>query len=274
MISTMFGLSKAGKIDLIRQVNWVKNDYANGTTKIYIKHEWQGTVIRTDGYHYDTEITGQDYNSNLLPFIPADAKNIMEIGCNNGSLARAYKNINYICNYTGLDINSDMVDLARKPCDFVFEMDIESADEHFFQDAKHVDCWIFAEVLEYLNDPLALLEKIRKVIPTNGSIVACIPNMQHWSMQARLNSGDLKYETTGLLKPHHLRWFSRNTIVEMFQQAGFQIIGGIATIAIETGEQFHSAIRLMAQCTGIDPEIAVQDATPLHYIIKAIPVER
>jgi 2-polyprenyl-3-methyl-5-hydroxy-6-metoxy-1,4-benzoquinol methylase len=270
MISSMFGLYEAGKSDLIRHVDWVRNDYSPGTTKIFIRHDWQGTVRRTGGYHYDTDIGKQDYNGHLLSFLPTNAQQVMEIGCNNGALARAYKKLNPICHYTGVEIDMQAVRQARMPCDFVFNMDIESADEHFFQDARHIDCWILPEVLAYLKDPWSLLAKINKVIPANGSIIASIPNMQHWSMQARLNSGNLNYEAKGLLKRGHLRWFSRNAIVEMFAHAGFQISAGIATIGENADEKILSAIRVMAEHAGIDPVVAVQDAIPLEYIIKAV----
>lgn len=272
MILPMLALSKAGKMDLIRQVDWVKNDYANGTTKTYFRHDWQGTVTRTGGYHYDTQPVAENYNYDLLPLIPKDAQNLIEVGCNNGALARAYKRINPVCNYTGVDIDSAAVNLARKPCDFVFNINIESADEHFFQDASNCDCWIFAEALEYLNDPWALLAKIRRVIPANGSLIACIPNMQHWGVQARLNHGELKNGMDGLTDFGHLRWFTRATIFEMFQNAGFQVAGGIARVQKDSGEKFIPAIRLMAECAGTDPEIAIQDANPIQYIIKAVPV--
>jgi SAM-dependent methyltransferase len=274
MLPPMFGLFKAGKGNLIRNVDWIKNDYTAGTTKVFIRHDWQGTVRRSGGYHYDTEIVGQDYNSHLLSFIPTDAQNVMEVGCNNGALARAYKKINPICHYTGVESDIKAAGLARTPCDFVFDMDIESADEHFFQHARQSDCWIFADVLAHLNDPWSLLKKIRDVIPSQGSIVASIPNMQHWSIQARLNRGDLKYETGGLLDRGHLRWFGRSAMIEMFQRAGFQISSAVATMGNDPGEKFLPAIRLMAECSGIDPDIAVQDAAPLQYIVRASPVAR
>lgn len=273
MVLPMLALAKAGKIDLIRQVDWVKNDYANGTTKIHFRHDWQGTVTRTGGYHYDTEPVASNYNYALLPLIPKDVHNIMEIGCNNGALARAYKNINPICNYTGVDIDPAAVRLARKSCDFVFNMNIESADERFFQDAGNCDCWVFSEVLEYLNDPWALLAKIRKIIPANGTIIACIPNMQYWGVQAGLSHGELKNGIPGLTELGHLRWFTRTSILEMFQNAGFQVVSGAARVAKDSGEKFFPAIRAMAECMGGDPEVAIQDAKPLQYLIKAIPVQ-
>jgi hypothetical protein len=60
-------------------------------------------------------------------------------------------------------------------------------------------------------------------------------------------------------------------MLEMFQQAGFQISGGSARIVDEPArEKYLPAIRLMAGASGIDPVVAVEDALPWQYIITAV----
>ena len=43
----------AGAGHLIGKVDWVHEDFAQEPARHFIKHDWQGTVIRTGGYHYD-----------------------------------------------------------------------------------------------------------------------------------------------------------------------------------------------------------------------------
>ena len=105
-----------------------------------------------------------------------------------------------------------------------------------------------------------------------GSVVVCIPNAQHWSVQARLNSGLFRYEDSGLLDRTHLRWFTRTTIYEMFESTGFDVVDGCSRTFNEPGrEQVLAAIRQMAQAVGADPELAAQDATPLQWVFRAMP---
>lgn len=272
MIQTMLALHKAGAADLIRHIDWVKNDNTPGSTKVFIKHDWQGTVIRTGSYHYDAP-SSQEFNSDLLAMIPLNAQKLTEIGCGDGALARAYRTLHPICNYTGVEISSIAANAARAHCDFVFNLDIEILSDDFFADAAKTDCWILDDVLANIRNPWDLLEKIRKVMPTNGTLVISIPNMQHWIVQARLNLGDLRYENEGLLDRAHVRWFTRGTILEMLQSAGFGIVGGTQIIKEESGrEKFLPAIRMMAQLTGNDPDIAVADATAIGYIVQAVPI--
>jgi hypothetical protein len=109
-------------------------------------------------------------------------------------------------------------------------------------------------------------------MPSEGCVVACIPNAQHWSIIAKLSIGDFRYVESGLLDKTHLRWFTRQTIIELFVNAGFNIVEGQPRIFDEPSrDQFLPLIREMAIACGVDPEIAANDATPLQYVVRAVP---
>ena len=58
----------------------------------------------------------------------------------------------------------------------------------------------------------------------------------------------------------------------MFDQSGFQIETGMARIFKEPNrEVFLPIIEQMARSTGVDPLVAVTDALPLQYVIRAVP---
>lgn len=288
MVEAMLALHDSGANQLIRNIEWVINDVKMGTKKIFIDHKGQGTVTHTGGYHleewsgsiarkkqepskYSSDV--RDYNRDLLALIPKNASRLIEIGCNAGSLAAAFKKINEKCNYLGVELDQNAAQLAGAYCDAVYQMNIEAADDSFFQKMADRDCWIFGDVLEHLLDPWGLLSKIRKIIPENGCIVACIPNAQHWSLQAKLSIGDFRYQDAGLLDRTHIRWFTRATIFELFQSTGFEVIGGYPRIFEEPmREKILPAIRLMAQSVGADPELAVSDSLAMQYVVLAKPV--
>lgn len=272
MVLPMVALARAGQSDLVKQVDWVKNDFGRDAPRIFIKHEWQGTVTRTKGYHYDTQLAG-DFDAQLLSMVPPRADNVIEVGCGRGAFARAYKNVNTICNYTGVESDTAAVAMARTPCDFVYEMEIGAADDAFFAAQRDKDCWIFPDSLHKVGDPWALLAKIRGVIPDGGSLVLAVPNMQHWSVQARLSRGALEYDANSLLQRSTRRWFTRATLFDMLHKAGFRVESGAARNG-DAGEAYHPAIRAMAQAAGADPDMAVQDCIPLHYLVRAVPVPR
>ena len=97
------------------------------------------------------------HNEELLAMVPRDARRIVEVGCSSGALAREYKKINPNCHYTGVELVPAYAELARRYCDSVIEMDIEVVTVEDLAGRLACDCWIFADVLEHLRDPWALL---------------------------------------------------------------------------------------------------------------------
>jgi hypothetical protein len=149
---------------------------------------------------------------------------------------------------------------------------IEQMSDDEFASLLPATCWIFGDVLEHLYDPWMVLRRIRKSLPSDGSIVACIPNAQHWSVQFRLNSGEFRYEDAGLLDRTHIRWFTKTTIIELFGTTGFEIVDGGARVLHEpTRERALEGIRALATVIGIDPDEAANNATPFQWVVRATP---
>jgi trans-aconitate methyltransferase len=202
--------------------------------------------------------------------MPPEARKVVEIGCRDGAFAKAYKQRNPICNYTGMEADPALVQAARPHCDFVYNNSLEHAGPDFWDHVRNADTWVLDESLEQMDDPWRMLQKIRTNIAPGGKILATLRNFQHWSLQARLNAGDLRYGTQGL-DLNRKRIFTRGAMLELFQLAGFQISGGSARIIDEPArEKYLPAIRLMAGASGIDPVVAVEDALPWQYIVIAV----
>lgn len=211
------------------------------------------------------------HNPDLLRFMPLHARRVIEVGCSSGALAREYRKLNPNVHYTGVEVVPEYAELARAYCDRVIDLDIEAVDDHALRTDLSADCWVFGDVLEHLRDPWQLLKRIRVAMGHMGSVVACVPNMQHWSIQARLSIGDVRYADSGLLDRTHLRWFTRATMNEMFAQAGYRIEDSHARVFDEPQREiFLPVIRSMASATRTDPDAAARDAIPLQYVVRAV----
>jgi tRNA A58 N-methylase Trm61 len=194
----------------------------------------------------------------------------MEIGCGSGALARECRKRFPIAEYLGVEINPEYAALAARYCNRTLVVDIEAAGDDFWEAHADRDCWIFADVLEHLRDPWLILRRIRAILPAKGVVVACIPNIQHWSVQVNLLLGNFRYEDIGLLDRTHLRWFTRKTIIEMFETTGYVIQQGAPRIFEEPNRaKFLPAIEQMARLVGADPQRAIADCLPLQYVIRA-----
>lgn len=213
------------------------------------------------------------HNPDLLRLMRPNSKSVIEIGCSSGALAREYKKINSECDYFGVDIDESYLERAKVFCDGVLACDLDVAPLEFYQEHAARDCWVFGDTLEHFKDPWKVLRNIRQIIPASGTVVACIPNAQHWSLVAKLAIGDFRYVDSGLLDRTHLRWFSRQTIVELFKDTGFEIEEGVPRIFSEPSrETFLPIIAHLAQACGVEPSLAVNDAIPLQWVVRAKPV--
>src|SRR5262249_43727464 len=131
----------------------------------------------------------ENHNPDLLSFMPNSLNRIIEVGCSSGALAREYKKINAMCQYVGIEIDADYAKSARRHCDQVLVADIETIPDDRFASLFPADCWIFGDVLEHCYDPWGVLSRLRERMTKDEFVVACIPNMQHWSVQATLMAG-------------------------------------------------------------------------------------
>lgn len=212
-------------------------------------------------------------NRDLLNLIPSNAKKVIEIGCSSGALARDFKKLNSIAHWVGIEIDPSYAELAKRHCDETQVQNIDNCSFDFFQKFCDRDCWVFGDTLEHLKDPWSVLKNIRSVIPKDGSVTACIPNAQHWSLVMRMALGDFRYEDSGLLDRTHLRWFSRKTIIELFESSGFKIAEGIPRIFDEPNrDKFLPKIAEIAKICGVDPDLVINDCIPMQYVVRAVPV--
>lgn len=293
MVAPMLALHDAGKSDLLQHLDWVLNDVTPGTDKVYVDHVGRGTVLNTQGYHLDewmaevqarqaeqarqaadvraaAEPTG--YNPFVLRLIPETARRIVEVGCSTGTLALALKARQPGVQVTGLELDARAAEMARSRCDAVHQVDIDSAGPALFEQLAGADCWVFGDVLEHLRDPWRVLAEVRRVLAPGGCVVTSIPNAQHWSVQARLNMGAFQYEATGLMDRTHLRWFTRQTMLQLFEQAGLRVEAGVPCVVAEPPirEQALQGVRQMALALGRDADEAVRDATPMQWAMRAV----
>lgn len=212
------------------------------------------------------------HNPDLLRLMDRRFATVVEVGCSSGALARAYRRAFPGARYLGIELDPGYAGTARQSCDRVICGDVENLSKDDWASLFPSDCWVFGDALEHLRDPWRVLRAIRQDLGAQGQVIACIPNAQHWSVQARLAAGAFRYEDQGLLDRTHLRWFTRSTIVEMFQSSGFRVDKMLSRIFDEPAkERFLPAIASLAAAAGLDREQALRDCLPLQYVVRAVP---
>ncbi len=211
-------------------------------------------------------------NHDLVALIPAATRRIVEVGCANGALARVWREAHPAAEVIGIDIDPDYAARAAAHCTRAFAADVEQLNDAAFDQLFPSDCWVFGDCLEHLRDPWRVLTRIRERIDADGSLVTCIPNAQHWSVQWRLVTGNFRYEDSGLMDRTHIRWFTRQTMLEMFLRTGWKVEQAVARKPqAQQQEQALQAVGAFAKAFGADPELAMADAAAIQYVFRLRP---
>ena len=91
-------------------------------------------------------------------------------------------------------------------------------------------------------------------------------------MQWRLLTGQFRYEDQGLMDRMDLRWFTRQTMLEIFADTGWRGEAGTSRqVQAPQQAQALAAIAAAAQAFGVDPALAQRNATPTQYVFRLRP---
>jgi 2-polyprenyl-3-methyl-5-hydroxy-6-metoxy-1,4-benzoquinol methylase len=162
--------------------------------------------------------------SEMLVYIPKTAKTFLEVGCGGGKFGeQLIKNGQAEIVY-GIEPVADACERAKKRLTNCFQTIF--ADGHLPEEVlqKKYDCIVFNDVLEHLEDPWEALNLCKKLLAPGGCIVASIPNILHFhDFFGMFFSQDFKYREGGIFDKTHLRFFTRKSIVRMFDECGYNL---------------------------------------------------
>jgi 2-polyprenyl-3-methyl-5-hydroxy-6-metoxy-1,4-benzoquinol methylase len=214
-------------------------------------------------------------NLDLLARVPINAQRILEVGCGAGRFAQAFLNRNPAAKYVGVELFEDAAQQAAEFLPHIVIGDIESkqilAELDRIQGRELFEVLIFGDVLEHLHNPQQVLEKLRSRMAAGGLCVACIPNVAHWSVLQQQLRGRWDYIDSGLLDRSHLRFFTLETAVELFQRAGWTVLDAKARVLWP--EKTAAALKTFASLAGqlgIAPEKLRRDLSAFQWIIRAV----
>jgi len=214
----------------------------------------------------------QRANPDLLRLLPADARVLLEFGCGAGALGAAYRHINPAARYLGVEMNPAAAQAAETVMDRVWLADAEafSPATPGAPAAGSVDCLVYGDVLEHLRDPWAALQSHAAWLKEDGMVIACIPNIQHWSAILELLQGRWRYEDHGVLDRTHLRFFTREGMVQLFGQAGLHVVDiESRQLRPEGFDAFQEAMAPALQALGLDAARFRAQTGAVQYIVRA-----
>jgi|TARA_B100000959_G_scaffold184104_1_gene192395 GT2 family glycosyltransferase/2-polyprenyl-3-methyl-5-hydroxy-6-metoxy-1,4-benzoquinol methylase/Tfp pilus assembly protein PilF len=217
------------------------------------------------------EINMQDSNNEYFKFsrpevqalVDPNSQTILDIGCASGIFGSQIKE-KLGAEVWGIEPVKDIGLKAKKVIDKVI---IGRVEDHFYQlPDEYFDSIIFSDILEHLVDPYKVLDLVKDKLSKNGEIIASIPNVRHWSVLKELLEGKWEYQDAGILDRTHLRFFTKSSIIKMFQNAGYKINEIRAT---QFGENTISSKLLNAMSqSGLNVSSLAEEANHYQYLLK------
>ncbi|MCT0231426.1 methyltransferase domain-containing protein [Synechococcus sp. CS-1324] len=219
-------------------------------------------MTENPGYH-------DRINPDLLSRIPLQARAVLEVGCGTGALGAAFKARNPGTFYVGVEQQSGPAERAIERLDLVIRSDAEDPELRLPR-LPPIDCLIYGDVIEHFQDPWATLPRHLAWLDRDGVLLACIPNVQHWSVLTELLHGRWPVADEGLFDRTHLRWFTRQSIEALVAGCGLHLHE--LTPRIFRPEEAQAFVRALAPALGamkIDPNELLAGVAPLQYLLRA-----
>jgi 2-polyprenyl-3-methyl-5-hydroxy-6-metoxy-1,4-benzoquinol methylase len=144
---------------------------------------------------------------------------VLDVGCSTGYLAQVL--VQRGNRVSGIEVDPTAATRAREWCEEVVVGDVETVRLPF--EAGTFDVVLCADVIEHLRDPLSFLRRTRIVLRGGGRLVLSTPNIANWSIRASLLAGRFRYTDRGILDRTHTHLFTRRSLIECLDAAGYDI---------------------------------------------------
>ncbi len=156
------------------------------------------------------------------------AHSALDVGCSNGFFSQHLTARG--CSVVGLERDPVAAEQARSVCDRVIVGDVESPSVQA-QVTERFDTVVLGDVLEHLKSPGTLLVHIRESwLKPDGRVVLSVPNSGHWVFRREILRGRFPSRQYGLFDRTHLRFFTRDSLHELIEEAGYVVEASAITV--------------------------------------------
>ena len=161
-------------------------------------------------------------HARLLSMTLADGpRDVLDVGCSSGYLATPLAEAGV--HVTGIELDPGAAEEARASCaGGVLVGDLESMELPF--EAASFDAIVCGDLVEHLRDPGSALARLRPLLRPNGRLVLSTPNVANWAIRLSLLGGRWRYTDRGILDRTHAHLFTRRTLTETVEGAGYRVV--------------------------------------------------
>jgi 2-polyprenyl-3-methyl-5-hydroxy-6-metoxy-1,4-benzoquinol methylase len=177
-------------------------------------------------YDYQHESAVANAAGFVRDLVPDRSSTVVDLGAGSGIVSHALKDVGI--GYHGLEIHPVAVDLMHErgisatQCDLSDVQSVLAAAET----VEHVGAFMLLDVIEHLLQPQELLGALSSWALDHGEplLIVSVPNVAHFDIAFRLLCGRWIPTETGLLDSTHIRFFTEETLGNLFERTGWELV--------------------------------------------------
>ena len=167
---------------------------------------------------YEVNVRPHGSHEKLIALV-GDSERVLDVGCATGFLAQRLQARG--ATVVGLELDERAAAEARRFCEAVYVGDVETMELPL--EPGNFDAIVCGDFIEHLRDPRAFLVRIRPFLRPDGKLVLSTPNVANWAMRLGLLFGRFRYTEWGILDRTHTHLFTRKTLRECLESAGYRL---------------------------------------------------
>lgn len=164
-----------------------------------------------------------DARTEIVSFLNEPPGIVLDVGCGGGATGKLIKEKYPGTRVIGIEVNAHAAEHARQHLDTVICASIDSIDLVQQLGDTRVDTVLLLDVLEHLYDPWHALRRIHDWLQPGTRVIASVPNIRNLRTLDQLAGGRWDYDESGVLDITHLRFFTRSTLRQLFEQTGYSV---------------------------------------------------
>src|ERR1700730_6604806 len=149
---------------------------------------------------------------------------ILDVGTASGYLGKILRGKGH--SVSGIENDAAAAEKAKGYYDSFQLADLERYEFPFRREFDYI---LFADVLEHLRDPAAVLRKCLPALKESGKIIISVPNVANLVVRLSLLFGGFDYTDRGILDRTHLQFFTLRSLKRMLIEASCRVLCVVAT---------------------------------------------
>lgn len=160
----------------------------------------------------------------VILHVPKTGGQLLDLGGGIGATAAAIREMGLVDQIGVVDLVSP--ESSSVTLDFSYRGNLEDPAliERIQRERGEFQMILALDVLEHLVDPWAMARRLQESLARDGVLIVSLPNIRNFRVLFPLLFRDRwTYVNAGILDRTHLRFFVRETAVDLVRQAGLQI---------------------------------------------------